>query len=421
MNEKGKYVGLTLFCLLMPFIVLAQAGYHKNVKIATAYYEVGEYSNALYYYQRALNKKDTVFLVRQMRQCYYYQRDFSSYLDFSKRLYRKNRKNETSIYAYAEALFLNGHYSIARRVLEKSTSLTKESQELLHKIIQTSEIEESGCTIRNCREVNTHYSEIAPAFYKNGFVFSSTREHILIKKKYGGDFQPFYDLYVYSQEGKKETVKTFSSKLNTPNHEAVCVITDSNSTIYFTRCENNVYTKNENKSDINQLKLFKSTKTSLGWSTPKRFILNDSLSSFGHPSISNDGRIFFFASDMAGGYGGIDIYVCIKINGHWSSPINLGEGVNTEKDEMYPFYHDSGKLYFTSNGQGGLGGYDIFEAKLNNGEYKDIKNMGKGINSSYDDCSLIMAPDSKSGYFSSNRPNGKGKEDIYQFILNSKE
>ena len=140
------------------------------------------------------------------------------------------------------------------------------------------------------------------------------------------------------------------------------------------------------------------------------------------PSLSKDGSMLFFASDIAGGLGETDIYVSYKTGSTWSVPVNLGNGVNTMGREETPFIADDGHLYFASDSRMGLGGLDIYQATLTDGVWGHAVNLGAPLNSAYDDFGYINDNRKEgSGYFVSNRPGGKGGNDIYHFVLISKK
>ena len=144
----------------------------------------------------------------------------------------------------------------------------------------------------------------------------------------------------------------------------------------------------------------------------------DSISSFAHPSLSSDGKVLYFSSDMKGGYGGKDIWFIKKIQrDEWSDPINLGDQINTNGNELFPFIHSDGSLYFSSDGHLGMGGLDIFKAEFDlENNLRSVVNMNSPINSSNDDFGIIFEDDNERGYLSSNRVGSKG-DDIYSFNL----
>jgi len=132
-----------------------------------------------------------------------------------------------------------------------------------------------------------------------------------------------------------------------------------------------------------------------------------------HPSISPDGQQLYFASNMEGGEGGSDIWVCQLVDGEWSVPTNLGPKVNSGASENYPFFHESGRLYFSSNRSGGMGGMDIYYSSLSTDSWSTPVSMAEPINSKADDFAFSIHEDASSGYFSSNR---KRDDDIYWFV-----
>ncbi|GAL86863.1 hypothetical protein MYP_4093 [Sporocytophaga myxococcoides] len=145
--------------------------------------------------------------------------------------------------------------------------------------------------------------------------------------------------------------------------------------------------------------------------------LNNSEYSVGHPAISKDGQRLFFVSDKEGGYGGTDIYMSILKSGSWSDPINLGSKINTKGDEKYPFLTEDNILFFSSDGKYGMGGLDIYYVDF---QFKDtiVVNMGFPVNSNLDDFGFSYNLKNKSGYFSSNRRNNGGDDDLYMYTEN---
>lgn len=137
--------------------------------------------------------------------------------------------------------------------------------------------------------------------------------------------------------------------------------------------------------------------------------------SVGHPCLSPDGKILYFASNMPGGYGGTDIYYSIRTANAWSIPVNAGPSINTEGDERFPTMDENGVLYFSSNGHPGYGGLDIFKAEGEKNTWRVVENLHTPINSSGDDFYFAFI-DETSGFFASNRSGGKGGDDIYSFL-----
>jgi outer membrane protein OmpA-like peptidoglycan-associated protein len=179
----------------------------------------------------------------------------------------------------------------------------------------------------------------------------------------------------------------------------------------FTR---NNYVK-RSEQGIHKLEIFFAELENGVWQNETAFKLNNSEHSVGHPWLSEDGNLMYFASDMPGGFGGTDIYKIERTEGgEWGEAVNLGEKINTVGDEMFPFYHEQQNLFmFASNAHTGLGGLDLFLVYAPKHKMGKLMNMGAPLNSSFDDFALVADKEMKKGYFSSNRDGGKGDDDIY--------
>jgi hypothetical protein len=213
------------------------------------------------------------------------------------------------------------------------------------------------------------------------------------------------------QNNKKTTL--FLPGLNTKfNIGPVCISSDGN-TAYITH---NSGADQSGKSELDIITVkYRNGKWDKNYSTLPLKLKGYSIA---HPAISSDDERFYFVSDMPGGYGGMDIYCCERRGGFFSQPINLGPNVNTPGNELFPYISHEGYLYFASNGHPGLGGLDIYVSlPLEAGGFSEPFNMGPGINSSHDDFSIYFEEEGNTGYFASNRPGGKGEDDIYHFEM----
>ena len=234
----------------------------------------------------------------------------------------------------------------------------------------------------------------------------------MIVKKYNWTGKPFWDMYVADidkdQLGK---AKNFSRSINGKLHDGPASFNKAATLMAFTR--NDYDTKRKDK--VVELQIFFSDFKDGKWSKPYAFNLNNTEYSVGQPCLSTGGNTMYFTSDMPGGYGGSDIYRTTKdASGAWSKAENLGNKVNTEGDEMYPFYEGNNDvLFFSSNGHFGLGGLDIFVCAMNGKEFGPVVNAGYPLNTQYDDFAFIVNGKMSSGYFSSNRTGGSGGDDIY--------
>ena len=317
-------------------------------------------------------------------------------------------------YRYAMALKATGKYEVANKYLKKFAVLKPndsrsikylESPDYLTTIDRLS----GNFTIENL-DSNSRFSDFGTSFYKDGIVFASSRGE---GRLYKWNEQPFLDLF-FVKEGEEPT--KFSNKLNTKFHESSTSFTDDGKTIYFTR--NNYYNGKKRKSSdkVVGLKIYKATLNDDGeWDNLTSMPFNNDEYNVAHPALSLDNKKLYFASDMPGTRGQSDIFVVdILEDGNYGEPTNLGDVVNTEGRENFPYVSNNGTLYFSSNGHQGLGGLDIFYANLNENIEK-IENLGKPINSPRDDFEFIIDEFTNTGYLTSNRYNGKGDDDIYKF------
>ncbi|NJB72441.1 outer membrane protein OmpA-like peptidoglycan-associated protein/tetratricopeptide (TPR) repeat protein [Saonia flava] len=270
-------------------------------------------------------------------------------------------------------------------------------------------------------KINSKASDFSPSFYKNDLlVFSSARDSGIAKKNiHAWNDKPFLNLFKTDKQSNgnlKEPVK-FSKKINKKTHESSPTFSKDGNTIYFTRNNSSNGNFSRDKKGISRLKVYTSTYKNGVWGNIRELPFNSNDYSVAHPTLNSDGTKLYFASDMPGSIGASDIYVVdIKKNGKFGTPQNLGDKINTEGNETFPFITDSNILYFASNGHPGLGGLDMFAAEMSNTVDSPVINLGEPINSNKDDFSLIIDETSKSGYFASNRKGGKGDDDIYSFL-----
>ena len=263
--------------------------------------------------------------------------------------------------------------------------------------------------------VNTKGSEMGPAFYKDQLILSSTSLGISSGANYKWNELPYLHLYSTKIDGygNLSSPEPFAPKLRTAYHDGPVSFDQKKGIIYLTR--NNFVRGKTSKSreGVVNLKIFIGKLENGEWKLTGNFKFNSDEYSVGHPSIDKEGSVLYFASDMPGGYGKSDLYFSVFSNGQWSKPFNLGPKINTEGNEFFPFISNDGVLYFASDGHGGLGGLDIYFSVPERGVFNSIQNMGYPVNSAKDDFSLALDSTGMKGYFASNRPGGKGDDDIY--------
>jgi hypothetical protein len=257
------------------------------------------------------------------------------------------------------------------------------------------------------------FNNISPVIVRDGIIFCSDRRFSSFEDRTAFDGRRLYNIYLVEKKdstsfGRPKLIK--SERSNKFNIGPLCFSPDGK-TVYFTsEVETGKMAASKNFRNHSGIFIAELSGTDLGSLRPFKY--NDPTFDVGQPSISKDGRYIFFASDMSGGSGGSDLYYCELIKGEWSSPVNLGPKVNSTGAENYPFMHPSGKLYFTSDRPGGIGKLDVYVTSLSNGFWDDPVLLPEPINSASDDFAFVAEADLQKGYFSSNR---RKEDEIYEF------
>lgn len=277
--------------------------------------------------------------------------------------------------------------------------------------------ERSRVVLRNLTKLNTRHIEFSPVFFQDGMVFVSSRQRGGYIDEESGE--TYFDLFFTSLEpdGSPGRVKPFSLELNSPLHEGPLTFSADEQTVFFTR-NNQELTPTQSKSGRISLKIYQAEWGPYNdWINVRPLPFNSGSYSCMHPALSTDGKRLYFASDRPGGFGKRDIYMVEKRDGDWSEPINLGPQINTAGNESYPFFHESGYFFFASDGHPGEGGLDLFMIDMGGKRWGELTNLGKPFNTPDDDFGFLMHESGTRGYFSSNRQDGLGKDDIYMFYV----
>lgn len=373
------------------YIKAVDKGYRsKNLlaKLADSYYFNGEYEDASKWYGALFSFSDDI--------------------------------DSEYVYRYAQSLKSIGKYATADRVMTRLNEvassddrgkLFSEERNYLKQI----ELQSGRFNVYPV-PFNSEYSDYGPTLNSGEVIFTSNRKTRTASQRYHDwDDEPFSELYSISIS-EKGTPTRYRSKINTRFHESTAIFTKDGQTMYFTR---NNYTKRKRGKDgsgTTHLKLYRAKRTDKGWGEAEELPFNNTNYSVAHPALTPDEKGLIFASDMPGGEGASDLYI-VSIDGDgFGAPKSLGDVVNTEGRETFPFVDTNGDLYFASDGHVGLGGLDIFVAEKNSeGNYDKGFNIGAPINSEDDDFSFVINSATGLGYFSSNRKGGKGADDIYAF------
>jgi len=383
---------------------------------AEKYYDEFAYDKAISLYESLKDKDGEVY--RHLADSYYHRGDYAKASSTYERFISQGGYSPEDLYRYAYYLQMTGDYAKAKRYMEQYAKLNpgdSRARRFLSNPDYYSALKEpdSGVQLKNV-SINSKNSDFGPSYYKDSVVvFTSGRGW---GRVWNGNMQPYLDLYKarIGRENDLEDAEKFFGSINKKYHDGPAAFSGDGNIMIVTR---NVYNK---RLDDNRLWLYESRLQEDGdWSSPVALPFNGDDYSCGHATLSMDGNVMYFASDMPGGYGGSDIYVVRRgRDGQWGEPENLGSVINTEGDEKFPFYDDAGGyLFFSSDGHPGLGGLDIFVSKIgDSGQYSFPVNLGSPVNTAHDDFGLIYRAQGGSGYLSSNRPGGKGDDDIYGFI-----
>jgi len=424
---KKNYIYSLLFVVFFSMLSFGQQ--EKRLEQADKKFKRFAYIDAqkilLKVAQEGYRSKD---LFQKLGDSYYFNADYSN----SNKWYAEliaDYANELApeyYFRYAQSLKSSKQYDDSDRMMLKfSTFKGTDSRGQLYQdqpeYLREIDFQSGRYEVKNI-VVNSSYSDFGPAFYGNELVFASARDTgVIAKRVHQWNEKPFLDLYkgkVSKKSNKIVNLKKFNAKLNTKFHESTPVFTNDLKTVYFTRNNYNKGVYSEDDDGTSNLKIYKSTKNAKGkWSDAESIRFNNDQYSVGHPALSADNKKFYFSSDMPGGFGMSDIYeATIAEDGTLGDPRNLGEAINTEARESFPFISQSGDLYFASNGHIGLGGLDLYVTSIDvAGNVGAIVNLGEPVNTPQDDFSFIVNEKTKIGYFSSNREGGKGDDDIYKF------
>jgi outer membrane protein OmpA-like peptidoglycan-associated protein len=272
-------------------------------------------------------------------------------------------------------------------------------------ILSKKTVEES-VVFEDCRNINSKKVEFSPSWYKDGIVYVAEEK---------GKKAAFFQLY-YSpiRDGMPSSRILFTIDKDTALHEGpMCFSADQNR-MYFTR--SNFYSGEENTDEEGKVRLqiFQADNKNGRWTNVEFLPFNDPSYSVCHPTFDVKNKRLYFASDMPGGYGNMDIYYAELIGGNWSDPVNMGSAINSKSDDAFPFYHEAGYLLFSSNRKG-FGGYDFYLTTSRRHHALGALLLPPPFNSPADDLGIVMDEEAKTGFISSNRKGGKGQDDLYRF------
>ena len=421
MKSILKYILISAILFGVNPSALAQFGKQKK---ADALYNSFSFVNAIDVYKEMLVHNYNVdYAKRRLADSYAMLRDPENASVYYKDVVKQD-KIEPEYYL---------NYALALRALKKY----EESEVWINKYKETGVVDSRIQKILKDKNFIANVFQIKPQFFskevpfnselsdfgafeQNGVIlFASSRDKgVGIKRTYSWNQQPFLDLFQTNRNGVVFTeVEKIKGDVNTKFHEGQISISKDGKTMFFTRNNYNNGKEGKDTEGTNNLKIYRAELDKNNkWITTTEIPFNNTNYSVGHPSLSYDGKTLYFASDMPGGFGKSDIYK-VSVNGDsYGTPVNLGNKINTEGSEVFPFVHSDGNLFFSSDGLQGLGQLDIFTTILDNeGNIQEIINLGNPINSNMDDFSFFLNESGETGFIASNRDGGKGDDDIYEF------
>ena len=367
------------------------------------------YSDAIVHYEKVYPESTDSEVEIKLAESYFKVRNIdSSEVIYSNALKNGNR-NPTIYFNYGKILMEKGRYKEAGEYF--SLYLKQYKNNLVAKML-----------LASCNSIREHFidttlyvlkpiieNEFKNAFsiveYQNGAVFAADKEVFFGKKINAWTGNSYLDLYTIRKDvdGNWLAPNLLAGDINGRFHEGpACFSADGNS-VYFTRSNYQKRKMVVNEKDENNLKIFKSTLIDGKWKKLEEFTYNNDDYSVGHPSLTEDGKTLYFVSDMPGGYGGTDLYKCSFENNTWLKPENLGAMINTPGNEMFPYIHEDGSLYFSSDAHNSMGGLDVFITYNNGARWANPENLNYPINSQKDDFGFSLNDDNKSGFVSSSR------------------
>ena len=408
--------------------VLSFNGYAQKAQLAAAdkKYDNFAYIDAIKTYERVAEKgyKDEN-MFRKLGNSYYFNGELEKAAKWYGELFAMNQQQEPEyIYRYAQSLKSIGENDKADAMLDtfRQKSGNDDRAKLYEKNKNYLEIIKANSGRYKVEDagINSKYSDYGSAFYNNKLVFSSARDTGgLSHRKQKWTNQSFTNLYVtdLGEEMTPGKITKFPKAINSKFNESTPAFTKDAKTIYFTR-NNYLDKKGKDTKGITLVKIYKASFENDKWTKITELPFDSDQYSTAHPTLSVDEKTMYFASDMPGTLGQSDIFkVQINEDGSFGTPENLGNTINTEGKETFPFVTDENELYFASDGYPGLGGLDIFVSKINPDKtFGEVQNLGDGANSQKDDFAYLIDTKTRRGFVTSNRSGGQGYDDIYKFL-----
>ena len=418
--------GFNILLLVLVF-ALASCGVDAYMKKGDQFYDIGEYFDAAEQYkkaysstpakERAMRGKRAARLAECYRRINFTQKAIAAYNN----VIRYNQADSLTHLRLAQQLMKTGNYRQAQKAFAIALDSIPHSQLAKNGLTASQKAPEwkkqgSAYTVKRENLFNSRRADFSPMIAgedNDRLYFTSTRPSTKGDELSGITGTKTADIFFSQKDerGKWTKPQTIDTELNSDYDEGACSFSPDGRTMYLTQCKTDPAYPRYATIVISQ-------RSDAEWGKPQLLdISNDSLSSFAHPAASPDGQWLYFASDMPGGEGGLDIWrIRLGRDGIVGGVENLGKPINTEGDEMFPTFRPNGDLYFSSNGHPGMGGLDIFIAKQDRTrECWLIEHPGFPLNSEADDFGMTFEGLKNQGFFSSNRGDARGYDHIFSF------
>lgn len=409
---------IVLFIALVAITVQASA--QIILGVANYNYKNLNYSGAIPYYEHYFRKgkhSNELVPLRKLAKSY----ELTNQPDLAEKIYGTLTQKDTlwnDVVHYAEMLMRNKQYDTAFRFVNKPSVSTRKDYRLENirnslKSITELLTEDTANVRVNTLAFNRGVSDFSPVYFDNGIVFATTRlRSDFVNRNHSWTAENLTSLNYVDLSSKRLKPSKFAIELRGIYNYGPATFSSDFNRIYYTINNSKANKKDGYRNLRIETAYFDYTENK--WIKDERFIYNNANYACLHPSLSMDSMKLYFSSNMPGGFGGMDIYVCSWKDTMWSKPVNMGDRVNSSGEEVFPYIYKDSLLYFSTDGRGGIGGLDIFTYNLKTPNLESV-NIAAPINSFADDFGIVRNANSDKGYFSSDRGNYGIDDDIYSF------
>ena len=436
-----KILTLLIIALFSYNLIISQ---NNSTKKADKFFDRLEYVKAAEEYLKLTEKSSDNYIIGKLADSYYNifnTREAEKW--YSKII--NDDPNAVIIFRYSEMLKANGKYKESNIWMSKFSKMKpydtraiafRNTPNYIDKIIKKGK----RFNLKNLKDVNTVSSDFGAFRYNNNLYLTSGRKQKGVQNKkynnYTSEEEYVLDVFKYDVINDVYLNETPLDAINSKYHEGIIAFSPTGDTMYFAKetyysksyYKDSIVKNDSTRKQVSVINLYRATRCTKkeitwkdngncnfnkGWNVTE-LTFNSAYFSMKNPAMSCDGKTLYFSSDMPGGFGNYDIYKSeIKEDGSLGKPVNLGQKINTEEQEVFPHMCCDNTLYFSSNGHLGLGGLDVFYSKNIDEKWSNVRNVGIPVNSNSDDFAFKMGIDCTNGFVSSNRPGGVGSDDIY--------